>query len=232
MFFGLQNLSIHDKAKSLAKYIGTLLDFSYVEPEIPYDHMGATITDAMLQSGLNYKTVVEPRVKTIYKKHPEAKTTSGFLKLLNRIDPKMLLNWKDSEKPNRILKVVDFFVKEGIETERQLKAWLEKETNIAKLDNVRGVGNKTIDYFRILSGISTSAIDRHLLNFLNEAGVHVDSYIEAKEVINRTADLIGKDKSLLDHSIWKYMSEKKARDALCTDWNLLRKRALSYDGSG
>lgn len=208
-------MKVDDKAKSLANYVGTLSDFRIVKPEIPYNHMGATITDAMLQSGLNYKTVVEPRVKAMYKQYPDAKTTSGFLKLLHRVNPNAPLTWKDSEKPNRILKVADFFVKEGIETETQLRSWLEKEANIAKLDSIRGVGNKTIDYFKILSGISTSAIDRHLLNFLNEAGIHVNGYSEAKEVINRTADLIGKDKSLLDHSIWKYMSGKKGLKAIC-----------------
>jgi hypothetical protein len=204
-----------NKARSLAKYIGTLVDFKYVEAEIPYNHMGATITDAMLQPGIKYETVVKPRVEKIYENYPEAKTTSGFLKVLDKNDPKKLLNWLDSEKPSRILEVAKFFAQEGIETEAQLKTWLEKEENIAKLDEVRGVGNKTIDYFRFLSGTPTSAIDRHLLNFLKKAGISVSGYVEAKEVINKTADLIGKNKSLLDHSIWKYMSEKKDRGRSC-----------------
>jgi endonuclease III len=209
MTLWLTSLDIDSKAEALAKYIDTLSDFSWVEPEIPYYHMGATIADAILQSGLNYKTVVEPRVRAILRKYPEAKTTSNFLELLNRIDPKLVLNWKDSEKPNRILQVVHLLIEEGIETENQLKVWLEKETNIAKLDSVRGIGNKTIDYFRILSGTSTSAIDRHLLNFLNKASINVNDYREAKEVIDRTADLVRKDWSLLDHSIWNYMSRRK-----------------------
>ena len=204
-----------DKAESLAKYIGNLSNFRLVNPEYPYNHMGATITDAMLQPGLNYKTVVEPRVKELLEKYPEAKTTSGFLALLKQVNIKVLLKWEDSEKPNRILKVVDFFVKEGIEKEKQLRTWLENETNIAKLDNIRGIGNKTIDYFKMLSGIQTSAIDRHLINFLNEACIHVNGYSEAKEVINKTAEYMKIDKSLLDHSIWKYMSTKRNTDGSC-----------------
>lgn len=205
-------MSTNSKARLLAEYIGTLTDFRYVEPEIPYNHMGATITDAMLQSGIKYETVVKPRVKKIHDSYSEAKTTSGFLKVIERMDLKNLLEWHDSEKPRRILEVTEFFVQEGIETEAQLKTWLEKNQNIAKLDAVRGVGNKTIDYFRFLSGTSTSAIDRHLLNFLRKAGISINGYLEAKDVINSAADLIGKDRSLFDHSIWKYMSEQKERN--------------------
>jgi hypothetical protein len=225
-------MSIDNKAVSLAKYIGTLTDFRFVEPEIPYSHMGATITDAMLQPGIIYDTVVKPRVEKIRADYPEAKTTTGFLKVLDKNDPKKLLNWRDSEKPSRILEVSKFFAQEGIETEVQLRTWLEKEENIAKLDEVRGVGMKTIEYFRFLSGADTSAIDRHLLNFLKIAGIGVSGYVEAKGVIDRTADLIGKNRSLLDHSIWKYMSEKKLRGdsvkerACCNGLN--RKRDWQY----
>jgi hypothetical protein len=208
-------MSIISKARRLTKYIDTLTDFKYVEPEIPHNHMGATITDAMLQSGIKYETVVKPRVDRIYDNYPEAKTTSGFLKVIERIDLKNLLDWHDSEKPRRILEVTKFLAKEGIETEIQLKEWLERNQNIAKLDSVRGVGNKTIDYFRFLSGTPTSAIDRHLLNFLKKAGISISGYTEAKEVINSAADLIGKDRSLFDHSIWLYMSKKKERLGLC-----------------
>ncbi len=208
-------MSVDNKANSLAKYINTLSGFSYVAPEIPYNHMGATISDAILQSGLNYKTVVKPRIDGILAKYPEAKTTSAFLRILNQIGANKLLRWRDSEKPNRILALANLFISEGIETESQLRTWLEDEEHIASLGKLRGVGNKTIDYLRLLSGISTSAIDRHLLGFISEAGINVSGYSEAKDVINRTADLIGKDKSLLDHSIWKYMSEKKGKRVPC-----------------
>ena len=217
-----RDMNVDNKAKSLAKYISTLSDFSYVEPDIPYNHMGATISDAILQSGLNYKTVVKPRIDEILEKYPDAKTTSAFLRILNEIGPNKLLRWQDSEKPNRVLELVNLFIAEGIENEKQLKIWLKDKKHIALLEKVRGVGNKTIDYIKLLSGNrSTSAIDRHLLGFISEAGISVNGYSEAKDVINGAADLIGKDKSLLDHSIWKYMSEKKGKRVPC------KKRARS-----
>ena len=122
---------------------------------------------------------------------------------------KLLLDWKHDEKPNRIIKAVSFFLEEHIETEEELKNWLYKDENISKLRKLRGVGNKTVDYFKILAGISTSAVDRHLIEFLKKAGIEIGStdYDEAKEIINKTADQLGKSRSLLDHSIWEYMSD-------------------------
>ncbi|RLC74972.1 MAG: hypothetical protein DRI61_15690 [Chloroflexi bacterium] len=201
-------MTIEDKIKLLIKYISSLSNFQIIEPDIPYNHMGATITDAMLQAGTKWETVVSPRVKNLKNNYPEAKTTTGFLKLLERIGPKKLLKWNDSEKPNRILRVTSFFVKEGVETEADLKTWLENETNITRLKELRGIGNKTADYFKILSGIRTSAIDRHLARFLSMAGIKIESYSEAREIINKTAERMGIDKSTLDHSIWKYMATR------------------------
>ena len=202
-------MSIESKARILCEYIGSLGDFSYVEPEPLHRHMGAIITDAILQSGLNFETVVKPRVQKILNNHPEAATTSGFLKVIEKTGLETLLNWKHPEKPKRLLQVTQLLAGEGVENPDQLKIWLEKPENVAKLDAVKGVGSKTIDYFRFLSGTPTAAVDRHLLNFLKRAGISVKGYDEAKQVINHAADFMGKDRCSVDQSIWTYMSKKK-----------------------
>lgn len=211
-------MNSNEKVNLLIHYIKTLKDFEFVPPEIPvpYNNMGATITDAMLQAGTKWETVVKPRIEKLLT-YSEAKTTTGFHNLVSKVGIKQLLNWTDDEKPNRILNAIDFFLAENIETEADLKKWLCDDTNIQKLKQLRGVGAKTADYFKILSGISTSAIDRHLLEFLRKAGIEIDlsDYVEARKVINDTADQMGIDKSLLDHSIWKYMSNKKTDRTIC-----------------
>lgn len=213
-------MNINGNVKLLIKHIESLTDFKIVKPEmsIPYNHMGATITDAMLQAGTTWNTVVKPRIQKILK-YPEARTTTGFLNLIKRMDIKTLLQWNDSEKPNRILKAIDFFIEETIETETDLKIWLENDANIKKLKKLRGVGNKTADYFKILSGISTSAVDRHMIEFLKRAGIDISisDYSEAREIINMAAQEKCIDKSILDYSIWKYMSDKKTRCKRGTD---------------
>jgi len=202
-------MTIENKGSLLIKYITSLQDFKIIKPDIPHHHMGATITDVMLQAGTRWETVVRPRVQELKHKYPEAKTTTGFLNLLEKIGPNELLKWNHPEKPDRLLRIARFFSDEGIETETDLKTWLENEPNIAKLKELRGIGNKTVDYFKILSGIPTSAVDRHLINFLRKAGIEMDkiSYSEERELINKSAERMGIDKSALDHSIWKHMSK-------------------------
>ena len=39
--------------------------YEYIAQKTPYYNMGATLTDAVLQAGMNYKNVVYPRVYNI-----------------------------------------------------------------------------------------------------------------------------------------------------------------------
>ncbi len=172
-----------------------------------YDHMGAVLTDAILQAGLNYETVVLPRVQKV-KSMPEAKTTSGFLAVLEQIGADRLLNWSNTEKPARLLSIARFFQAETVETTNDLRSWLQTEENIPRLKQQRGVGDKTTDYFKILVGLSTSAIDRHIFKFLEEAGISVQDYQAAQRLVHEAADIIGIDYSVLDHNLWQYMSKR------------------------
>ncbi|MBE7446994.1 MAG: hypothetical protein HS132_17955 [Planctomycetia bacterium] len=201
-------MNLEEKTKILVDYIRSLNDFEIVkEIDGNYDHMGATITDAMLQAGTTYETVVRPRVQRIQEQYPEARTISEFIKIIDEVGIYKILQWNDEEKPKRILGVVNFFKKENIETETDLKQWLQEINNIEKLKRLRGIGNKTADYFKILVGIQTSAVDRHLDTFLSEAKIKVNGYIEEHQLINKAADQMGVNRAYLDHSIWKYMSK-------------------------
>jgi hypothetical protein len=200
-------MNIENKSAVLGKFVSSLSDFQIIEPGYPYDHMGATITDAMLQAGINYENAVKPRVSKV-SKMPEAKTTSGFLALLEKVDPHKFYDWK-GKKPSRILQVAKLFANENVQTEQDLRSWLTKEENARKLRVLNGIGDKTLDYFRMLSGIHTSAIDRHLMNFLRLAGISAGNYSEAQNIINATAKQLSIKESVFDHSIWKYMSDGK-----------------------
>ena len=209
-------MDIEKEAANLVSHIASLAEFHFVEPDIPYEHMGATITDAILQAGINYNTVVKPRIETLLSKYPEAKTTSGFKALFEKEGLKALIRWNGKTKIDRIKEVTNFFVREGIESESQMKIWLQNETNSVRLRSLKGIGNKTFDYFKILSGIHTSAIDRHLLRFLEEAGIEAASYHEAQVIINEAANKLRISKMVMDHSIWKYISEaKSSKSYLC-----------------
>ena len=74
---------------------------------------------------------------------------------------------------------------------------------------MRGIGPKTIEYIKILIGSQTTAVDRHVMRLLSEAGLNISSYDEARNILNLAADILGVERVIFDHSIWQYMSSGK-----------------------
>jgi hypothetical protein len=207
------SLAASGDAERLAAFVRELRDFEMVEDlALPYEHMGATITDAVLQAGLRYESVVWPRVQHVRSTFPEAATTTGFLTVLRARGGEEVVRWTHAEKLGRMEALAELLVAEGVETEADLHSWLcggdDYELHVAKLLAVRGMGPKTVDYLKILCGErDTAAIDVHLLRFLKEAGLHTAGYDEARALVAGAAGELGVTASRLDHSIWTYMSK-------------------------
>jgi len=200
------------KARRFVEFLKFLEGFKIAKAiDGDYCHMGATIVDAVLQSGLTYDKVVRPRVQAIRDNYPRAVTTSAFRQLLRERGPKTVLAWQDDEKPNRVVGLTDFLLREGIETEAQLRRWIGDDRNRERLMQLRGIKQKTVDYLGILVGAPTVAPDRHLLDLLKEGGIETSSYEEARQVINLAADAMAVDRRFLDHSIWQFMSRRAAK---------------------
>lgn len=196
-----------EQAKKLVHFIETLPNFEIqTDVAIGYDHMGAIIVDAGLQAGIRYETAVKPRVNHILQTYPNDKTTSAFQRILMIEGAPNLLNWKVDRKINTIVDVVQFFISEKIETAADLRQWLTEPINTYRLKEIKGIGNKTADYFKILAGISTSAIDRHIYNFLSQAGITINGYTDAQQIIKETAHLLNISERALDYSIWAHMA--------------------------
>lgn len=206
----VEALNILEDIQKLINYVKDLNDFVIVETmDGCYEHMGATLTDAILQAGISYETVVRPRVNLVKTTYPHAQTTSGFKEVLEKNGAENVIQFS-GYKIERLITVVDFLIKENIETEQEFAAWLSKPENITKIKQVKGIGDKTADYLKILVGIETNAVDRHLINFLELAGIPFFKYQTTSEIINKTADMINVRRALFDHSIWRYMSAKQA----------------------
>ena len=169
--------------------------------------IGATITDSILQAGLNYQHVVYPRILKLLTEFPDYKTTCDFIILMQTIPLKKLINWKNEEKLKRIQNLSWFLYNNGIENEEQLAAWLNTCENIEQLRQINGIGPKTIDYLKMLSGIQAIAIDRHLFSFLELAGILSHTYGEASLIYSKASDLLGISKYELDRKVWLYMSK-------------------------
>ncbi|WP_316153081.1 hypothetical protein [Cupriavidus sp. BIC8F] len=201
-------MSIAD-AERLAQFVRSLPDFVVSENmDCNYNHMGATVADAVLQANLRYSTHVKPRVNRILAEYPVARTTTAVLALLRTISATDFLNWRGQDRADRFCHVLSLFASQGIDDEADLRNWLTGNDSPSKLRSIKGIGPKTVDYFRILVGVSTSAIDRHLRNFLWLAGLVPKGYGEDQAIINAAADILGIDRAHFDHSIWHYMSKR------------------------
>ena len=198
------------KAQVLASYVRSHDDFEIVQNmDGPYKHMGATIADAILQAGINYEAVVRPRIRRILTVYPDATSTSAFWQLLQDKGAKAVLDWKDDEKPNRVLRLMEFLLNEGIEDENDLSRWWGDESNKKRLLEIKGIGPKTVDYIGILVGRQTAAPDINLYKLLKECGINTSGYEETQLVFNCCADVLGVEPALFDHSVWRYMSHRK-----------------------
>lgn len=198
-----------NEAEKLAMYVRSLPDFTMATPVESWDnHMGAILTDAVLQAGISYDTVVLPRVERIFTEHPDATTTSAFARLTKTYGLAYVLNWKGARKLRTLEELVSLLLENGVETTNQLRAWLETPANLERLKKIPGIKDKTAHYLQILVGSQTVAVDRHLLRFVSDAGIPVSGYDEAHRLIREAAAVLGVEFSVLDSSIWRYMSQQ------------------------
>ena len=118
-----------------------------------------------------------------------------------------LVAWKNSKKLQRISNLSWFLYMNGIENEDQLAKWLDIEKTINLLRKVDGIGPKTIDYLKILSGNQAVAIDRHLFVFLELAGIPHCSYQDAALIYGKAAGVLDMSQYELDKQVWLYMAK-------------------------
>jgi endonuclease III len=181
--------------------------FDSIPQRTPYYHMGATITDSVLQAGLNYRQVVYPRILKLLKEFPDYKTTCDFVILMQVFPLKELISWRNEKKLERIKTLSWFFYDNQIENEDHLALWMNNKNNLLKLAQIEGVGPKTIDYLKMLSGNQAIAVDRHLFKFLELADITIETYQEANAIYCKAAEMLKISQYELDRKVWLFMSK-------------------------
>lgn len=201
------------KGYQLAEYILWLDNFRITKrkrPEPAYQHMGALIVDSVLQAGLNYRTVVWPRVERVLKTYPQACTTSTFHTVICKNGEDKVMQWRHPEKPRRMIALIAVLMTCQIETVDELQDWLLLEESSQLLIEIKGIGNKTVDYIRNLAGLSTVAVDRHIRHFVIDAGITCSGYDDYQDTVKSAAKLLSVSAYDLDKAIWEFYSCKIA----------------------
>ncbi|WP_316832931.1 hypothetical protein [Pedobacter aquatilis] len=201
------------EARKLANYIGGLEAFEtvHVESEFCYHHIGALFVDITLQAGLNYNSVVKPRVQRVLLKYPEANTVLKFRDAIEVAGLEKMIRWKNNIKINRLERLIEFALQNQINTCADFKLFLMNKTNRDTFQKLNGVGPKTVDYTLKLLNFDTVAVDRHIYAFVELAEVKSESYAFTKKVVEFAADFLQISRSSMDYSIWRYMSNAERR---------------------
>lgn len=179
-----------------------------------YEHMGAVLADSILQAGLNYMTVVRPRISSILSMFPHAATITILIEVIEKEGSAKFLQWRHSEKVSRFNELVAFIGEAGIETTNHLSEVLHDDGFRKDLRRVRGVGPKTVDYMSCLVGVDCIAVDRHIRGFADFAGLEDASYDYLREVFSFAADLLSISRRDFDACIWHHQAKKFMRQTV------------------
>lgn len=176
-----------------------------------YHHMGAALADSVLQAGLNYATIVRPRVQAILEIFPHATTVSAVAQIIETQGSRKFLQWRHQEKVSRFDDLVEFLACSRIEDTSDLGEALLDDAFRVDIREVRGIGPKTVDYMACLLGVDCIAVDRHIRGFAELAGLEDNSYDYLRDVFSFAADLLSISRREFDASIWHFQATKNSR---------------------
>jgi hypothetical protein len=173
-----------------------------------YGHAGALLADAVLQTGLSYRSVVMPRVWRILTEFPDADCVSALVCVVEKGGTAHLLNWQHPTKVDRFEYLVHFLHRAKVDTTGDIRKALKSNTFCADLQSLNGVGPKTIDYMSCLVGIESIAVDRHIRSFAVRAGVNNTKYDFLKNTFCFAADLLSISRREFDAWVWSREARK------------------------
>jgi endonuclease III len=168
-------------------------------------HLGAVLADAILQSGISYQTVVEPRIQRITEKYPHATNIEVLHAIVEKSEVDRFLMWNGKAKIRRFEELIRLLRQHRLNEISDVREWLKCERNSMSLLGVPGVGPKTIDYMKVKLGIPSIPVDRHLFRLARYCGVIFKSYEEASAVFARVSKRLNVDPNTFDITLWTFM---------------------------
>ena len=204
----LELLSLARKVANHANALGAGQVFRRRRPRVY--HLGAIMADAILQSGVNYRTVVYPRVAVIPDLYPEACTLQGVKAIILAERLAEFLRWQHATKLGRFLELALYFDRHHVETSDDLRSCFDQRDFRHGLLGLPGIGLKTMDYLGCLAGVDVVAVDRHIQSFARESGVEIVGYQNLQTVFSYAADLLKFSRRDFDSWVWTTMSSRRA----------------------
>jgi hypothetical protein len=176
-------------------------------PSRAYDHLGALLADLALQAGMNYDHVVRPRVNSILVRFPKTKVLTGLRIAIGEVGAEAYLQWRGQEKIGLFQALLGLMRGNGLETVEDLSLWCVCGDTKATLLSLPRFGPKSFDYLRLLCGVESIPLDRHIVRFLQLTGLDCPSmeYAEMQEILLAACRLISLEPYKAERGLWLLM---------------------------
>jgi hypothetical protein len=102
-----------------------------------YNHIGAILAAAVLQSNNDYERNVRHRIKRIRETYANHQTLAALQDLLKKMTAEKFLDWKGPRRAQPFLDLINLLHSEGVNTESQLREWLRQDSSCEKLRAIR-----------------------------------------------------------------------------------------------
>ena len=175
-------------------------------PSRVYDHLGALLADLSLQAGVHYDHVVRPRVNSILVRFPRTRALTGLRTAVSEIGVEEYLQWRGQEKIGLFQALLALVWRNRLETVEELSLWCGGDTR-ATLLRLPRFGAKSFDYLRLLCGFECIPLDRHIVRFLELAGLDCGSmgYGEMQDILLAACQNIGLEPYKAERGLWLLM---------------------------
>jgi endonuclease III-like uncharacterized protein len=110
-------------------------------------------------------------------------------------------------KTERFKSILEFLLRRNIGSIKDLGCWSDGGAAREEFLEIRGVGNKTFDYLRMLCGRATFPLDRYFLRFLSLAGVNVKTcgYNYAQQLLMDSCIAVGLEPRTTERRLWSLL---------------------------
>jgi hypothetical protein len=187
--------------------------------EYSYDNPVLICIDAVLSINRRYNGFVVPRISRFRYRFPHITTLTHLKELVSQRGYEGFAGVWDYEHADRV-RILDQLIAWFLgEKKRQrepddlvvMRRWADG----FRLDRERepliaGLGPATLQYLRMLLGVSTAKPDRYIRRAVAGALGHPVSDEEAVQVVTEAARApeVGAEPAALDYAIWKHLSSK------------------------
>lgn len=201
---------VSQSAKTFKEHLKNLKGFEVKKRSGHFKKRGLAeiLTWTILQQGMRH-TTANKKLERIRKKYPKVKEVSDFFYLLEIKGPNEFLGMNNRRKNKALMDFTSLLHEEGLETLKDIRIWLEKPENELLLTNIKGIGDKSVDWLGIMLGCDRVAVDIHIKNLLKEAGVYFKDYDHAKKIVFKTAELMKVSRRDMDYSLWSFKTKHK-----------------------